>query len=225
MRTYAIADLHGRLDLLEAAYDRLPAEPGRIVHLGDYIDRGPDSRGVVEFLMNDDTIPEGYSRVILKGNHEAVMVETIRKSLDPAWWCSAANGGDRTLISYGHPKMRRAWPYNPGVIPEEHLDFLDGLPLFFADNHRVFVHAMAKEDASLPEQKEEVVLWGTYSDDYQGGYRGAHLVHGHHEHKEALLLAGRTCLDVGAWRSDRLVVGVFDSDVAGGPVSLMEVSA
>ncbi len=228
-KTYAIADLHGRADLLLGAYDALSkCEPGLIVHLGDYIDRGKQSREVIEFLMSEETLPSGaWRRIILKGNHEQIMVETLRKKLDPSWWIG--NGGALTLYSYGHPKIRgqgrgNIFPYRPDVVPMEHLDFLDGLPLYFCDKQRVYVHACLDPAASLPEQKEDVLLWGLYKESDIGGYRGAHVVHGHHQQDgKPLLLPGRTNLDAGAWDTGILMIGVFDDETPGGPVDLIGV--
>lgn len=231
-KTYAIADIHGRFDLLTKAYELLDLvaadiakEAGLIVHLGDYIDRGPQSRQVIEFLMDEKTVPVAFKRIILKGSREAMMVETIRKRLNPRWWMG--NGGDKTLYSYGHPKIRHRYsdvfPYRPDLLPLEHLDFLDNLPLFHADKQRVYVHAAVDQVRSLPEQNEDVILWGIYKDADKGGYRGAHVVHGHHEHDAPLLLRERTNLDVGAWHRGRLAIGVFDDETPGGPIDIIEV--
>jgi serine/threonine protein phosphatase 1 len=228
-KTYAIADLHGRFDLLFEAYERLAAlEPGLIVHLGDYVDRGPDSAGVIRFLMSDAVIPQGFTRLVLKGNHEQIMVETIRNHLQPAWWM--ANGGNKTLMSYGHPRVRirynDCWPYNPDVVPPEHVDFLAKLPRLYCDRHRVYVHAGLDESLTLPEQKDDVLFWMIHRKDHPGGYRGQHVVHGHEQHaKGPQLYAERTNLDVCAYATDRLVIGVFDDDLPGGPVEVLEVKA
>jgi serine/threonine protein phosphatase 1 len=228
-RTYAIADLHGRMDVLAWAYARLAeCEPGLIIHLGDYVDRGPHSRQVIETLMAKETIPSGFHRLVLKGNHEAMMVETLRKPLNPAWWM--ANGGDATLMSYGHPKIRvrynDCWPYNPSVVPDEHVDFINALPRYFCDRHRVYVHAGLDESLTLPEQKDDVILWMIHGKDHPGGYRGLHVVHGHEQRESGpKLLPARTNLDVGAYATGRLVIGVFDDDVPGGPVNIIEVKA
>ena len=229
-KTYAIADLHGRFDLLVLAYNRLcDCEPGLIVHLGDYVDRGPNSRAVITCLMNDDTcLPHGFTRLVLKGNHEQIMVETIRKPLNPGWWMG--NGGDATLRSYGHPKIRirynDCWPYNPSVVPPEHVDFLAGLNRLYCDRHRVYVHAGLDESLTLPEQKDDVLFWMIHRKDHPGGYRGFHVVHGHEQHASGpKFYAGRTNLDVCAYDSGRLVIGVFDDDTPGGPIEIIEVEA
>jgi serine/threonine protein phosphatase 1 len=230
-KTYAIADLHGRFDLLMLAYNRLcDCEPGLIVHLGDYVDRGPNSRAVITCLMNDDTQPHGFTRLVLKGNHEQIMVETIRKPLNPGWWMG--NGGKQTLESYGHPRIRirynEVWPYNPSVVPPEHVDFLARLNRLYCDRHRVYVHAGLDSSVSLPEQKDDLIYWIINKDDLPYSYQGLnhHIVHGHVANpKGPLLLTNRTNLDVEAYDSDRLVIGVFDDDTPGGPIEIIEVKA
>src|SRR4051794_27127595 len=100
--TYAIADIHGRLDLLEAAVERIivhsAGERSTIVTLGDYVDRGPSSCQVIERLI--DWRSDKIALVTLKGNHEAMMWEVCNNLAELGWWVK--NGGDRTLASYGH---------------------------------------------------------------------------------------------------------------------------
>jgi serine/threonine protein phosphatase 1 len=102
--TYAIADLHGRFDLLTAAFDAIVKHAAersfKIITLGNYVDRGPQSRQIIDHLMAAQEM--GVSLICLKGNHEDMMVETLRKPLHPNWWID--NGGGQTLISYGHER-------------------------------------------------------------------------------------------------------------------------
>src|SRR5450631_3097768 len=97
MKYYAIGDLHGRLDLLEKCLRKISDLEGenifQIITLGDYIDRGKNSKGVIEFLMAHPEI------IALRGNHEDIAVQTISCSLNTDWW--AGNGGGATLRSYG----------------------------------------------------------------------------------------------------------------------------
>ena len=100
-KTYAIADLHGRFDLLELALAQIANHaqlPATLVTLGDYVDRGPDSRKVIARLMGAGY--EGWRLICLKGNHEDIMWQTRRRKVpDSGWWLD--NGGGATLISYG----------------------------------------------------------------------------------------------------------------------------
>jgi serine/threonine protein phosphatase 1 len=126
-RTYAIADLHGRFDLLELALTKIAnrAEPSAtLVTLGDYVDRGPDSRKVIERLMGN-LGHEGWRLICLKGNHEDIMWQTCRRIVpDCSWWLT--NGGGATLISYGQNEGDQA---DITVVPEEHLKWIERLPL------------------------------------------------------------------------------------------------
>jgi serine/threonine protein phosphatase 1 len=220
-KTYAIADLHGRFDLLSAAYDRLRdiQTPGTIVHLGDYVDRGPQSREIIGFLMDDATVPPGWRRVCLKGNHEAMMAQVCATPGLIKWWLQ--NGGGSTLISYGAAIGQKA---DVGIVPVEHVQWLHQLPLYHEDANRVFVHAGVKDGIPLPEQDDETLLWMLYPDGAEDGYGDKHVVHGHHQFESGpLLFQGRTDLDTFAWYTGRLVVGVFDDDKPGGPSGTMEI--
>lgn len=201
--------MHGRWDLLEIALAEIEEEaPGTVVFLGDYIDRGPDSRLVVECLI--DGPRQGWRWICLKGNHEDMMARTFTEALDPQSWL--ANGGDTTVVSYG------------GDIPIAHIIWAQSLPLLHRDIHRVYVHAGVDPNLSLDEQDEKTLLWSRYPKDYGEGHSGFHVVHGHTPYEDGpLCLSGRTDLDTLAWATGRLVVGVFDDNVPGGPVELITI--
>jgi serine/threonine protein phosphatase 1 len=229
--TYVIADLHGRFDLLTKAYDAISEHaggafaPGTLVHLGDYVDRGWESRQVIDWLKEDAVLPPAWRRVCLRGNHEDIMVETLTTGIRPDWWIS--NGGGRTLISYGH---EREGSYDPSCVPEGDIEWLRKLPRVHTDKHRIYVHAGLQPDIPLAQQNDEKMGWMLYPNGAQDGHTGKdehfgkHVVHGHHQHGEGpLRFTGRTNLDTFAWYTGRLVVGVFDDAVPGGPVDLLEV--
>ena len=137
-KTYAIADLHGRFDLLEMAFACIVERaepPATLVTLGDYIDRGPDSRKIIERLMAG-LGRDGWRLICLKGNHEDIMWQTCRRLPDVDWWLT--NGGGATLISYGQQEGDQA---DVTIVPAPHLDWVERLPLMYVDKHRVFVHA------------------------------------------------------------------------------------
>ena len=210
--TFAVADLHGRSDLLEAALVAIEgrAASGTVVFLGDYVDRGPDGAGVLQRLM--DGPPSGWRWVCLKGNHEAMMALALRNPDRLDWWIG--NGGDATVASYTE---RRDWV-------ARHLPWIEALPAMQADAHRVFVHAGVDRAMPLDAQPDKVLLWKRYAADDAGGHGARHVVHGHEPDEDGpLRLAGRTALDTLAWRTGRLAVGVFDDDQAGGPVAVIEV--
>ncbi len=144
MKYYAIADIHGRLDLLEKAHEAIlgdanPWEDYKIVTLGDYIDRGPKSAQVLDFLIDSDIH-------CLKGNHEDMMslVVSSPAPMMVNWWYG--NGGDTTVASYG------GWE----GIKREHIRWIDELPLYLETEKQVFVHAGIPTNAApLAEQNKE----------------------------------------------------------------------
>jgi serine/threonine protein phosphatase 1 len=232
--TYVIADLHGRLDLLEKALGRIAKHarggPGTLITLGDYIDRGPDSRGVVERLMAGG--PDGWHWINLQGNHEQITMIACADPKAIKWWLG--NGGGATLVSYG---QRQGEAVDTGVVPRSHIEWMQSLPLIYADKRRVYVHAGVERDVSLADHimlkndrdaYETLATWKLYDGTDDGWHEEngvkRHVVHGHHQDQShPLLLPGRTNLDTGAYYTGRLVVGVFDDDEPGGPAEFIEV--
>jgi serine/threonine protein phosphatase 1 len=221
-KTYAIADLHGRHDLLVAAIARIEEgnhSGGTIVFTGDYVDRGPASRQIIETLMAGPQT-HGWKWVCLRGNHEEIMMASCyAPGLAGQWWMP--NGGGATLMSYG---LKAGDAVDVSVVPFEHLAWIAALPIIHNDGKRLFVHAGIQADVPLDQQDEQKNTWMLYPDGAEDGYGDLHVVHGHHQHEEGpLLFSGRSNFDTLAWYTGRLVVGVFDDDVAGGPVSTIEI--
>lgn len=213
---YAIADIHGRLDLLTKAFEyiRKRDPDATIILTGDYIDRGPESAGCVRFLMQE----HGSEKVIcLKGNHEEMLIDYYNSlSLGTDW---LTYGGVQTLVSYGHSLSE---PWNPGIIPEHHIAWMDNLPFFHETDHHLFVHAFLSPSKRMADQSNRMMLWGRYPKahpTFDWSVEGKHVVHGHTPNDEPELLLGRTNLDVGAVWSNKIVIGVFDGP--GGPKELI----
>ena len=212
--TYVIPDIHGRDDLLSRALSDITAHRGSdggiIVMIGDYVDKGPYSRQVVERLRSGIA---GWNLLALKGNHDAMMVQGLRDPAKLAFWME--KGGDTALASYGG---------EPSAVPEAHIAWLDQLRLMHVDAHRVYVHAGVDPDLPLEQQSEATLLWKRYPKGYGEGFGTRHVVHGHDNDPDGpLLFEGRTNLDTLAWRTGRLTVGVFDDDKPGGPVDFIVV--
>jgi serine/threonine protein phosphatase 1 len=213
--TYVIPDIHGRYDLLSDALTDISArsggEAGAIVTIGDYVDKGPDSKAVIDRLLRG--VADGWRFVALKGNHDAMMVQALRDPAKmPSWM---AKGGDAALASYGG---------DPAAVPQTHIAWLDQLRLMHVDAHRVYVHAGVDPETPLDRQSEATLLWKRYPKGFSGGFGNLHVVHGHDNFPDGpLLFEGRTNLDTLAWRTGRLTVGVFDDDRPGGPVDFIVV--
>ena len=213
--TYVIPDIHGRYDLLSEALANITAhsrgDAGVIVTIGDYVDKGPESKQVIDRLLSGaDT---GWNLIALKGNHEALMAEALRDPAKMALWMG--KGGDAALASYGG---------DPAAVPPAHIGWLDRLRLMHVDGHRVYVHAGVDPEIPLDRQNEATLLWKRYPKGFAGGLGSLHVVHGHDNHPEGpLLFDGRTNLDTLAWRTGRLTVGVFEDDRPGGPVDFIVV--
>jgi serine/threonine protein phosphatase 1 len=230
MKTYAIGDLHGRLDLLERAlltiHDR---EPGHVVTLGDYIDRGPDSKGVIELVMHCHKSPawttNGWSITSIKGNHEEMLTATVDNRLDPSWWIG--NGGDATLRSYGLKVEKRQHIDHDDldVIPKAHVQWMRELPKMRIDARRIYVHAGVNFGTPIHQQNDDVIMWMRYAADFEGFGGNSHVVHGHTPHLEPQLHSGRTNLDTKAFATGRLAIGVFDDAVMGGPIEIIDIRA
>jgi serine/threonine protein phosphatase 1 len=219
--TYAIPDLHGRRDLLDSALDRIvdhaAGEPATIVLLGDYIDRGPDSRRVIERLIGFSS--EKLRLIPLKGNHEVMMLQACNRLVELNWWIE--NGGDTTLASY---KELRDADISTLVVPRSHLQWVAELALMHVDRHRVYVHAAVDSGIPLKQQSERTLLWKLYPDGYSKGHGRRHVVHGHHATQQApVVTRGKTNLDSMAWKTGRLVVGVFEDDQPGAASDYLEV--
>jgi serine/threonine protein phosphatase 1 len=220
--TYAIGDIHGRFDLLRAAIGAIEEHArGRsheVICLGDYVDRGPESRGVIETLMT--LAATGAWRCLL-GNHEEMMARSLRLR-DPdeidRW---LKNGGDATLDSYSDD------------VPVAHLEWLESLPLFFRDANRLFVHAGVAPGAQAETQDKRTLLWIREAFlTAEASMLPCHVVHGHTPYwrKKPVphlpeRLPHRTNLDTGAYFTGVLSVGVFYNVIPGGPVQILSITA
>lgn len=229
--TYAVGDLHGRHDLLLSAIELIERDAdaigGTFIVLGDFVDRGPASRQIIETLMAGPTKPN-WRWIVLQGNHEAMMLECLSNPAILTWWIK--NGGSETLRSYGYAHGDKMFPLK---IPQSHLDWLSALPVYHEDEHRIFVHAGVPFDTPLAEAKKDTMQWMLYSGyDPRGEsaeimpderhISGKHIVHGHEQDaSHPLLKAHRTNLDSFAWATGHLAIGVFDDAASGGPVRVM----
>jgi len=214
-QTYVIPDIHGRFDLLCDGITEIAARSRSnaplIITIGDYVDKGPQSKEVVERLRSG--VGDDYRLIALKGNHDALMVDALRSPAKMSAWLT--KGGDAALASYGG---------DASDVPQDHIDWLDGLRLMHLDAHRLYVHAGVDPEIPLERQDEHTLLWKRYPKGFPGGFGKFHVVHGHDNCPGGpLLYEGRSNLDTLAWRTGRLTIGVFDDDRPGGPVDLIVI--
>jgi serine/threonine protein phosphatase 1 len=211
---FAIGDIHGEADKLRAMHDgildRILFEklPAVIVHLGDYVDRGPDSRRVIEQILALEAMFEGSSKVrviSLRGNHEQMMLDAfdadiLSTDVGGHWFM---NGGGATADSYaGRAGLAdRNWR---NTIPKEHIAFLRRLPTIWRAEDFVFVHA-GIDPATFPDDDEEVRIW-TRSNNFtdtsrwpkREELRGITVIHGHTPQDAPEIEPQRINVDTGA---------------------------
>jgi serine/threonine protein phosphatase 1 len=170
--TYAIGDIHGSLDKLQRLILRCEqnaaGRPFKYVFLGDYIDRGPQSAGVIACLV-DLQSRLGDRFIALKGNHEAMALDAVDGTAPLRLWFG--QGGAATLESYGNVR--------PTELPSLHLDWLRSLRLSYDDGRRFFVHAGVDPEKPLVLQDEQHLLWIREPFLSDGRDYGRLVVHGH----------------------------------------------
>ena len=207
---FAVGDIHGRADLLDRLIDMLPPE-GTIVFLGDYVDRGQDSSGVLRRLFELETRSAGRITCLM-GNHERMMLNFMEnpEAGGDQW---LRNGGRETLASFGFAHV----PDRPNPVEAQDLtdglraavgtalhDWLAGLPLQHQSGNVHFVHAGANPTAALDAQRPEHLIWGHPAFHKAPRRDGQCVVHGHTIVDEAHATDGRIATDTGAWFTDRL---------------------
>jgi len=182
---YAVGDIHAELEKLNELLDLLPLEKGdRLVFLGDYIDRGPDSCAVIDRLI---ALSKDWPCTFVLGNHESMFLDFLGWT-DKAYFGGDAflmNGGDRTLASYGYFDRERP-ERETFELPKDHEDFLKGLQLSHRDGDYIFVHAglgpsqLRLDDPAyaLRKTRPEDLLWNRTSCDLPHRL-GATIVYGH----------------------------------------------
>jgi|SRR5579862_1462586 len=215
---YAIGDIHGSLGKLQRLISRCEQDAGSrrmtFVFLGDYIDRGPHSSGVIAYLI-DLQSRLGDRVVALKGNHEAMALSAIDGTGPLRLWF--AQGGAATLESYGNAA--------PAELPRAHVDWMRALRLSYDDGRRFFVHAGVDPGKPLEEQEAADMLWIREPFLSDGRDYGRLLVHGHTPMMSGRpdLRANRLNLDTGAVFGGPLTAAAFD-DTQNAPVAFFQAS-
>lgn len=174
MRRLAISDIHGCRRTFEALLERLAfTTADELFLLGDYIDRGPDSKGVIDQILKLKT--EGYQVHCLRGNHEALLLDALGGLRDEhLLWLQ--NGGDATMSSFGLPAAA-----SPHLLPEEYIQFLDQLEWYFETEGYILAHAGLDFRAAEPLHARHALLWirNWHEQIDREWLQGRVVVHGH----------------------------------------------
>lgn len=226
--TYVVGDLHGRADLLELMLELIDGHIGgtgsvdpKLVFVGDYVDHGADSAGVVT-RMQELTRDFPQNVTCLMGNHERMLLDFLADPAlrGPRW---LREGGAATLESYRvdpdplHPTApAEAWVHAAtrlaGALGQDTRDWLDRLPLSWSSGNLWVVHAGADPARTMQDQSARVLLWG--HPEFDSAPRGddAWIAHGHVEHDQPEFADGRIGVDTAAWSTGRLTAVAIRPD-------------
>ncbi|MBF0447375.1 MAG: serine/threonine protein phosphatase [Magnetococcales bacterium] len=224
-RLYVIGDIHGRLDLLiniqaqiEGELEDLPPEvERRIIYLGDYIDRGPDSRGVIDRLLSHSIT--GCEQIFLKGNHESELESFLLDPQPNHTWTQ--HGGMEMALSYdikvkaqisAVDRMRALRDCLLEAIPPAHLVFFSNLRLYYEMGDYFMVHAGVRPGVPLNKQKEMDLLWIREPFLSHKKLFEKRIVHGHTVTKQPIQLPNQIGIDTGACYSGVLSCLVLEAE-------------
>ncbi len=225
-RTYAIGDIHGHIALLEHVHALITTDRAQtgdhdapVIHLGDLVDRGPECRAVLQFLI--DGMAAGQPWLVIKGNHDRMFTRFLRDPKEPEpglkpglSWLHPRLGGAATLASYGvkNPADRPIAPVHAeavAAVPQAHIDFIDSRPTWLQRGDVVYVHAGIRPGVAMEAQAETDLVWirdGWLEDTRDHGFL---VVHGH------------TALDHAKHYGNR--VNIDSSAAYGGPLTAVVV--
>lgn len=209
---YAVGDIHGRADLLERLLEQIwadaPETSNTLVFLGDYVDRGPSTKAVLDLLI--DLKRPGWDIVCLRGNHEQILLEYLQNPEVYQAWRSF--GGTETLLSYGvrppvfsdTKELQRAQAEFVAALPQAHVRYLNSLPNSYSVGDYFFVHAGVRPGISLERQLPEDLLW--IRDEFlnSDARLGKVIVHGHSPMDQPIVKPNRIGVDTGAYATGTL---------------------
>ena len=220
MRLYAIGDVHGRLDLLEAMHERIAAEIAadrpadwRVIHLGDYVDRGPESRGVIEHLIRAGLQDERF--ISLAGNHDIGFLDFLAEPNEASLF--ARYGGVDTALSYGVKmgfesveELRRSHGALAEAMPAAHVDFLEALGFSQSFGDFFFCHAGIRPGIPLDHQDPQDLIWIRDEFHNASDLYPKIIVHGHTPVANPDVRLNRVNVDTGAYYTGCLTAFVAD---------------
>lgn len=215
-RVYAVGDVHGRLDLLTTLQSHIDEDmasnpgPNCIeIYLGDYVDRGSQSAGVLDALM---ARMQTHRVICLSGNHEAVMLDALASQEAFSPWLRM--GGLETVFSYVTPMPgldeAQLWKNWREAVPPEHVSFLQRLSSHYVCGNYVFVHAGLRPGIPLERQRREDMMWIRREFLDCPDWFGHCVVHGHTPMREAEVLGNRINIDTGAYATGHLTCLILE---------------
>ncbi|MFY2823049.1 metallophosphoesterase family protein [Ruegeria sp. MALMAid1280] len=220
---YAVGDIHGQHEMLEDALRLVEQDGGpdaRVVFLGDYVDRGPNSRGVLDLLIEGQRA--GRNWVMVKGNHDRMFARFVQggeiadKHLPVTLnWLDPRLGGRETLASYrvavtDRDRIFQVQERARADVPQAHTDFLNGLPAYHQEGELLFVHAGIRPGIPLEQQTEDDLVWIRNEFLMESGPHPWLVVHGHTPVDRAEHCGNRVNLDTGAGYGKPLATAVFE---------------
>ncbi len=218
-RVYIVGDIHGCAELLDRLLKLVIVDSGAgpakqsLVFVGDYVDRGPDSRGVIERLLS---LPRQFEPHFLRGNHDQAVLDFLK---DPEFYRTWKGfGGQETLLSYGvrPPKfddiksIGEAHAQFLAAFPEAHLRFLEALELSREIGDYFVVHAGVRPGVALGAQNSEDLLWIRDNFLFSDNDFGKIIVHGHTPVEAPIRRRNRIGIDTGAYATGRLTALILE---------------
>ncbi len=223
LRIYVIGDIHGRFDLLARLQAKIEVDANTAGHLkiiqiflGDYVDRGPDTKAVVDFMLSRP--PWGWERICLKGNHENMLLKFLEDENFLKKW--GRSGGLQTLQSYDvgligkmregdAKKIQKKFRKN---LTKAHRNFFTHLKHSVAYGDYFFAHAGVRPGVKLDAQTEDDLLWIRKEFISSNKDFGKIIIHGHTPVKHPEILPNRINIDTGAWSSGQLTCLVLEGE-------------
>ena len=214
LRIYAIGDVHGRFDLLKTMHqlieqenEKVPPRDWVVIHLGDYVDRGPQSKEVLDFLVR--ATAASPRMIALAGNHDVGFIEFLETG--DAYGLFAGNGGRQTALSYGvdidfddPDSVLSGWKQLVPLVPAAHVELLRGLERSASYGDFFFCHAGVRPGVELDLQDPDDLIWIRNEFLNDPGLYAKVIVHGHTPVSDVDVRLNRVNLDTGAFATSRL---------------------
>lgn len=220
-RVYAIGDVHGCLERLQAIHAAIADDLGQrpvaqavLVHIGDHIDRGPDSAGVLSFLASDQSPPGIGETINLLGNHEDLFLAAFDHRTQEAVSLWLMNGGGATLASWDLSPDLDTMDWHK-LIPAGQIAFIRALRLTHTIGPYLFVHAGLRPGVPLEQQERADLIWIRGPFLHSEADFGAVVVHGHTPTGRPEVRHNRICIDTGAVVGGPLTCAVLEGDRVG----------